>query len=160
MWNADLYKRYSRRAFHRRTTYSGQALKTNCPLQHNTVVKAKWQSQWVSFCSRSYEHLGQTLRPSHFATVPHPFWSCDSDERYRGEFMWSLWPEERVFINCTRLACEQALSGGGDGNEHPSDPQRACSQVKITLHYGSRSQHPWCMFLLVAVVKVLSFFSL
>lgn len=27
--------------------------------------------------------------------------------------------------------------GGGDGKEHPSDPQRACTQVKITLHYGT-----------------------
>lgn len=55
---------------------------------------------------------------------------------------------------------ETSSVGGGDGKEHPSDPQRACLHVKITLHYGSRSQHPWCMFLWVAVVKVLSFFSL
>ena len=65
----------------------------------HTVVKVKWQSHWVNFCSRTYEHLRQTLRPPHFATVPRPFGSYDSDERYRGEFMWSLWLEERVFIN-------------------------------------------------------------
>lgn len=133
----------------------------NCSLQHNTVVKVKWQSHWVNFCSRTYEHLRQTLRPP--PPLPPPFRHRPAPVR----LIWFRWTLPR-WIHVVVMAWGEGLHkldetssvGGGDGKEHPSDPQRVCSQVKITLHYGSRSQHPWCMFLWVAVVKVLSFFSL